>query len=219
MPAAGTQTAGGPYFADIRSNVLRRKSSSVASPIMASASGRLHPIVDHPGDLEDVLRAVDERHGLGPALGKLDGNRLADTAGGTCHDCTFPLNVHQILRGGNPCLQAWGGAAPPTVEEKKEGNRPCLTTVRSRVLRGTGALTGSTPLAGVTFASTKLERLAAAWGTGLDPQPFNHIRTERKTGKRILRCLHQTNVGLSRPLQPTGFGLSLVSRGLAATSC
>ena len=71
----------------------------------------LHPIIDHPGNPENVFRAVNKRDCPGASLGKFEGNRLPDAAGGACHDRTFPLNVHQIRRGGNPRLQPWGGAA------------------------------------------------------------------------------------------------------------
>jgi len=34
--------------------------------------------------------------------------------------CALAWPSHQILRGGNPCLQAWEGAAPPWVKVKKK---------------------------------------------------------------------------------------------------
>ena len=62
-------------------------------------------------------------------------------------------------------------------------------------------------------------RLATAPSTGLDPQ---HVEPGPDSGMGLARipwCLDRDNGARSRPQEPTGFGLSLVSRDPAETIC
>jgi hypothetical protein len=107
--------------------------------------------------------------------------------------------------------------------KKKEWNRPCLTTVRSRApaRRGWSPYGLNTPCGG----NVRLDKVGRACnGTRHRPRPLVFLTASGQlhgTGKRIPWCLDPSNVALSRPQAtlrvPAGFGLSLVSQGSTET--
>jgi hypothetical protein len=82
------------------------------------------------------------------------------------------------------------------LKKRKNGTGPVSRRSGPESLAGLGALTGSTRLAAVTFASAKLSRLATARGTGLDPQTCLTTSGQlHGTDKRIPWCLDRDAVG------------------------